>query len=167
MLCLAPSSYAAEISNNSQSDATEPEYFTPENNGIPGNSNANDLTTRSFSPCEFRSRVDNPHISSTSSKRAIQAHGWWDLLTCQSGGWRANVKVGLMVNLGNQHWVDAGTKGQAIAILPGGGKGRRATAHVDCKANVRHQYKAWVDVDIINAVDPPTLYWSDPIILSC
>lgn len=153
--------------DSSVSNAPVEQFYPDESqkNGLQAENGQSALAQQS-SPCVYRSRVDNPHISSTSPGRGVQAHGWWDLEACASSNWKATVKVGLMAKVGGS-WVDIGSQGTKTNVNPGGGSANRATAHQDCWAGKTYQYKAWVDVDVIGAWDPSDLVWSNVVTLSC
>lgn len=120
---------------------------------------------RSIQVCPFTQGVDNPHISSTSGTIAVQSHGWWTTSTPTCKTETARVKVGLM-RLNGGKWADVGSQGNVVT-LPGGGKGRRATAHYNCPVGKTYKYKAWVDVDLLHYADPAVLGWSKEISVTC
>lgn len=134
---------------------------------VDGNDVSNNTYNQSKSVCFFSAYADNPHISSTSSTVAIQAHGWWVNGNCPATA--AIVKVGLMKSKNNSnpddYW-DVGAQGTA-QVASGGGKGKRATAHYDCPAGETAWYKAWVDVDLVGVIDDPTLKWSNTVRVTC
>ena len=60
------------------------------------------------------------------------------------------------MRLSGGRWVDAGSQGN-IVTLPGGGKGRRATAPYNCPVGKTYKYQAWVDVDLLHYIDPAVI----------
>lgn len=118
-------------------------------------------------PCLFRANSDNPHISSTSATPAVQVHGWWELLACDSPNWTATVSVQLQKKV-NYSWVNVGPLSVRSGRRPGSGTANRVTAHYDCTPNsLAYNYRAVVDVDVEGAKDLPDKYISPEAILRC
>ncbi len=118
-------------------------------------------------PCAFRTRTDRPHMSSTSTRPAVQVHAWWELVACTSPNWRATVKAGLLKKV-NGKWVDVGSQAIGRHRRPGPGTANRVTAHYDCRpSKSKSEYMAWADVDIEGARDPATVYKSESVWLPC
>ena len=105
--------------------------------------------------CNYESRTDQPHWSS-SSPNSVQAHGWWNKRggSCTTAtvreriyGWWCQSYPSLISGTRCYwKWIDTGTK---YRVRPGGGSRKRAIAHVDCVSFSRTVgFKAEVDVDI-------------------
>lgn len=105
--------------------------------------------------CRPTTIVDNPHISSKSSKRAVQGHGAWNKGGCTKAT-RAKVQSCLFEyftsgkNAG--YWVRKNCSPKS-ELRPGGGAGNRVTSHNNCVSNRNTSWRNHVDVDVIGIVD--------------
>lgn len=115
--------------------------------------------------CVFRTWGDNPHISSSSSTRAVHAHGWWTRISGCPVTQTAEVTVRLQKRYDGV-WISTGLPGTKT-VYAGGGAGKRATAHKDCNGRTSTMYRSIVDVDLIGAPDSPEKLPSDPVTLAC
>lgn len=80
--------------------------------------------------CQFTVNGENPHISHSSKKYAVQSHGYWKNVTCP-GGLKATVTTTIQ-KLTFSGWVNVGTS-ETKTVYSGGGRGKRSTGHYDCQ----------------------------------
>lgn len=99
-------------------------------------------TPAEASSCFVYSDGDYAHISTTSSNRAVQGHGWWlkSTGTCPP---TAIVKAAIQVKnvvAFTSWWTTVGTTGEAT-VTKGGGSGNRATGHYTCSGTRERHYR--------------------------
>ncbi len=103
--------------------------------------------------CNYETRGDNPHLSS--SGNAVSAHGWWWTNTRKKCPSHAHVEVWLEVYIcsydGNTRiscwWRQIDHDRQRV--VPNGGSGKRTTVRKDCVHNNELiTFRTFIDVDL-------------------
>lgn len=150
-LAFAPSSAVAQ----SESSPLTPDSFERGSWTTPGEGN-NEALFWPWQDCDYESRSDDPHWS-TSQAYTVSAHGYWLKYggTCTTAtiterlyGWWCPGFSGAPCYW---RWIHTARK---RSVLPGGGRGRRATAFVRCVSTSRTVgFLGIVDVDIDNQAD--------------
>lgn len=110
-------------------------------------------------------RVDYPHISTTSTNRAVQSHGGWINSNCRAT--HADVTVGVMKKNVVGIFVDVGRLGKKRMASGDWGSGQWAVAHYDCASAATHSFQSWVDVDMVGISDWINKTFSPPIDRPC
>jgi hypothetical protein len=117
--------------------------------------------------CYYQQGIDNAHISTSSTTRAVQSHGWWLNVggTCPS---KSNVDTYLQAvycTSSGCGWrtVDV----QSGDVYAGGGSGKWITAHEDCSSTATVGFRSYVDVDLIGVSDPSGYTYSPGQDLAC
>ena len=110
--------------------------------------------------CNYETRGDNPHLSS--SGNAVSAHGWWWTNTRKKCPSHAHVEVWLEVYMcsydGNTRiscwWRQIDHDRQRV--VPNGGSGKRTTVRKDCVHNNELiTFRTFIDVDLEGVWDGP------------
>ncbi len=117
--------------------------------------------------CYYQQGIDNAHISTTSSTRAAQSHGWWLNKggTCPS---KSNVDTYLQAVYCSSSGCDWKTVDkQSGDVYAGGGSGKWITAHEDCSSTATVGFRSFVDVDLIGVNDPAGYTYSPGQDLAC
>lgn len=113
--------------------------------------------------CDFETKGDWVHISSTAPK-AASAHGWWNNIDCNAD--RAHVTVRLQFRRTVGGWEDIGFVGSED-VLSGGGSANRANARVMCANDDLTDWRSVVDVDVIGIADWPDKLYTPERELPC
>jgi len=120
--------------------------------------------------CTALQKVDWPHISSSSSELATQAHGAWNQGNCKSDTANVSVQIDRINWLGL--YVGVGVRGKGVIKSSAGrsmptGKNFRVTAHYTCKGTKQAKFRAWVDVDVIGIADAANKTYSGNPEIAC
>jgi len=167
----APLASAASVEDSS-SDAEVFEFTVPRPNLTGSNEGAprsTASTTAVAAICEFTQRVDYVHISSTSTRRAVQSHGNWDNENCNYALADVTTQIDKRNVLGFYYAVGTQGKGR-LAPNPRGltsGPPGRVTAHYDCNGTAANMWRSWTDIDIVGYNDAPNRVYSPPIERAC
>ncbi|MCW3492430.1 hypothetical protein [Microbacterium sp. SSM24] len=105
--------------------------------------------------CVAVNRVDYPHISSTSSYLAVQAHGNWDKGTCKATLADVTTQIDRKNPIGLFQAVGTQGKGRLAPNpkgLTSGGAGR-VTAHYRCNGKAAAPFRAWTKIDMVGIAD--------------
>lgn len=113
--------------------------------------------------CSFTQRHDLIHFSSTGDG-TLSVHGWWVNGDCKAT--KAVVTTQLQKRNIMGRWVDVGSKGVAT-VYSGGGSGKRSNSRYTCKGRAEHQFRAWVDVDLVGVADLPNKIYHPEVTHTC
>lgn len=118
--------------------------------------------------CTALQKVDLPHISSTASVRAVQAHGAWNKGDCKSDAAVVTTQIDRQGFLNNFFAVGTQGKGtlQSTDGMPSGAK-NRVTAQYVCQGTGQGRFRAWTDVDVIGIADLPNKVYSSETNIAC
>jgi len=118
--------------------------------------------------CIALQKVDLPHISSTSSVRAVQAHGAWNRGDCKSDAAVVTTQVDKQGFLNNFFAVGVQGKGTLRSTdgMPSGANSR-VTARYVCNGTAQGRFRAWTDVDVIGVPDLPNKTYSSETNIAC
>ncbi len=94
----------------------------------------------------------------------MSAHGWWENVDCKAA--KAVVTIQLQRKNRAGLWFDIGTEGKKT-VYSGGGSAHRANSRYVCVNTTSGQFRAWVDVDVVDVVDAPNSTYSSAFTLSC
>lgn len=118
--------------------------------------------------CTALQKVDLPHISSTTTVRAVQAHGAWNRGDCNAD-WAVVTTQIDQQGIFNFFFA-VGTQGngmlQSTVGMPTGAK-NRVTAQYVCNGTDVKRYRAWTDVDIVGIADLSNKVYSAEVNLAC
>ncbi|WP_394938416.1 hypothetical protein [Psychromicrobium sp. YIM B11713] len=118
--------------------------------------------------CTALQKVDLPHISSTASVRAVQAHGAWNKGDCQSDAAVVTTQIDRQGFLNN--FFAVGTQGKGTLQSTNGmpsGSNNRVTAQYVCQGTGQGRFRAWTDVDVIGIADLPNKVYSAETNIAC
>lgn len=134
-------------------------------------SNAVDPRAWSIIPgvCEFSQQLDRPHISSSGGARAVQVHGNWANIDCDSNVAEVTVNLQRQNSLGIYTQVGRSGYSASMASAPLGDmpRGQRLTARYECSGTAERTYRGWIDVDVIGIADPPNTTTTEGYTYSC
>lgn len=135
-------------------EAAQARYVDKAGNPIPVDTDTPDAGSSTHAiGCTPVSGVDNPHISSTSSTDAVQAHGWWKKGTCTAATAHVQVCLYEYFTNGSEGYWERMNCSPRNPLKPGGGSSYRVTAHEDCNDDTRVSWRAHVDVDVDGQID--------------
>lgn len=113
----------------------------------------------------YTEELDYPHISTSDGPRAVSVHGWWQKVSGPATS--ATVTVELEAKGPNDMFFHTVGKQTLKAVAPGGGRGNRATARVECKDKTPTRFRGKVDIDINHYVDPANKKYGKEVTLNC
>ena len=113
--------------------------------------------------CNFEQLGDYAHVSSSAPPTA-SAHGWWRNVDCNAT--HAVVTTQLQKKNVAGFWVDVGTRG-VKTVLSGGGSVARSNSRYVCSGTSKHQFRSWVDVDLVGINDLPNKLYTSERTLDC
>lgn len=99
--------------------------------------------------CQFNTRGDRPHLSTTRGYLDTSGHGWWENINCSEGR-LADVHITLQA-LTQNGWYTVDTHEIRTKDRKKGGS--RANARVRCVDSRTYTYRSIVDVDVVGVPD--------------
>lgn len=116
--------------------------------------------------CTYDTRVDNPHKSAGQ----VSVHGWWERVSVTGCPSRADVTTVLQAVVCDS-WSERCWWSQVARdedrIRPGGGRGKRVTARVNCSSDALVGFRGVADVDLPGIWDPGNVAYSREVNLTC